>query len=52
MTSYKFEIAAKNAVIASVKEFHGEEYPIERLHLVWFAKVLRRGKHGCTNTKR
>ena len=44
MTSYKFEVAAKNAVITSVKEFHGEAFPIERLHLVWFAKVLKNKK--------
>lgn len=44
MTSYKFEVAAKNAVITSVKEFHGEVFPIERLHLVWFAKVLNNKK--------
>lgn len=40
MTSYEFEVAAKNAVIKCIKEHHGERYTIEDINMVWFAHVL------------
>ena len=40
MTSYGFEIAAKNAVIRVCKEQFGEEYDISRIQMVWFAHLL------------
>ena len=40
MTSYEFEVAAKNAVIEVIREFYGYETDIKRLQLVWFAHIL------------
>ena len=40
MTSYEFEVAAKNAVIKVVKAKYGEEYGIAGIQMVWFAHVL------------
>ena len=40
MTSYEFEVAAKNAVIKVVKEKYGEEYDIDGIQMVWFAHTL------------
>lgn len=40
MTSYEFEVAAKNAVIKVVKDKYGEEYDITGIQMVWFAHVL------------
>ena len=40
MTSYEFEVAAKNAVIKVVKAKYGEEYDITGIQMVWFAHVL------------
>lgn len=40
MTSYEFEVAAKNAVIKCIKEHHNERYAIEDINMVWFAHVL------------
>ena len=40
MTSYLFEVAAKNAVIKTVKENHGESFTIDQIHMVWFAHLL------------
>ena len=40
MTSYEFEVAAKNAVIKAVKEIYGDEYDISDIQMVWFAHVL------------
>lgn len=42
MTSYEFEVAAKNAVIKVVKKKYGEEYDITGIQMVWFAHIL-----GC-----
>lgn len=40
MTSYEFEVAAKNAVIKAIKEMHDEDFPIEQINMVWFAHLL------------
>lgn len=40
MTSYEFEVAAKNAVIKIVRETYGEEYDISYIQMVWFAHIL------------
>ena len=40
MTSYEFEVAAKNAVIEVLKEQYDEEYDITQIHMVWFAHIL------------
>lgn len=40
MTSYEFEVAAKNAVIKIVRKLYGEEYDISGIQMVWFAHVL------------
>ena len=40
MTSYKFEVAAKIAVICSVRARHHEHYIIDQIQMVWFAHVL------------
>lgn len=40
MTSYDFEVVAKNAVIEVIREKYGEEYDITGIQMVWFAHVL------------
>ena len=40
MTSYEFEVAAKNAVIRLTKEKYGFEFDITQVQIVWFAHVL------------
>lgn len=40
MTSYEFEIAAKNALIKLIKERYGEEYGIHEMHFTFFSHVL------------
>lgn len=40
MTSYEFEVAAKNAVIKIAKERYGEDYDITGVQMVWFAHIL------------
>ncbi len=40
MTSYEFEVAAKNAVIKIIKEKYGEDYDISQISMVWFAHIL------------
>lgn len=46
MTSYKFEIAAKNAVIAELKRGYGlDEIHIQDIDLVWFSHTL--GNKKC-----
>ena len=44
MKSYEFELTCKNALIKALKEKYNEDYTIEELHLVWFAKILRNFK--------
>lgn len=44
MTSYEFEVAAKNAVIDALKDFHIEA-TIADLQLVWFAHLI--GNKKC-----
>ena len=40
MTSYEFEVAAKNAVIKVIEERFGEYYDIRNIEVVWFAHTL------------
>jgi len=40
MSSYEFEVAAKNAVIETCRERYGEEYTIKDIQIVWFAHIL------------
>ena len=40
MTSYEFEVGAKNAVISTCHELYGEDYIIGDIQVVWFAHVL------------
>lgn len=40
MTSYKFEVAAKNAVMDVILKNHDEVFTIKDLSLVWFARIL------------
>ena len=44
MTSYEFEVAAKNAVVEMLKE-RGIQTKIDALQLVWFAHLL--GNKKC-----
>lgn len=46
MTSYEFEVICKNEIIKELKEKYNEDYKIEDLHLVWYAKELQNMK--CT----
>ena len=40
MNSYEFEVAAKNAVIAVIRQEYDDEYNIQQIQMVWFAHVL------------
>ena len=40
MTSYQFEVAAKNAVMKVISINHEEEFTIKDLSFVWFARIL------------
>ena len=40
MTSYEFEVAAKNAVIKTIHDYYGEDYIIGDIQVVWFAHVF------------
>ena len=40
MTSYEFEVAAKNAVIKVIKETYGEDFNIHEIHFTSFSHVL------------
>lgn len=40
MTSYEFEVAAKNAVIDTCREQFGEDYDITGIQFVWFAHIM------------
>ena len=40
MTTYEFEVAAKNAVIAAVKEWYHEDYQIQDVYIFWMARIL------------
>jgi hypothetical protein len=40
MSSYEFEVAAKNAVIETCRERYGEEYTIKDIQMVWFCHIL------------
>ena len=40
MTSYQFEVAAKNAVMDVILKNHDEVFTIKDLSLVWFARIL------------
>lgn len=54
MTSYNFEVAAKNAVMDVILKNHDEVFTIKDLSLVWFARILGDMKaividHGVNN---
>ena len=51
MTSYEFEIIAKNAVIDKVKAEYGEDLKIEEVHQVWFSKTLQNFKICLCDSK-
>lgn len=40
MTSYNFCVAAKNAIIKTIKETYNEDYTIEHIHVVWCCRIL------------
>lgn len=40
MTSYEFEVAAKNAVIEVCKSKYNEDYTISDIQAVWFSHLL------------
>ena len=46
MTSYEFEVICKNELIKELKEKYNEDYKIQELHMVWYAKELQ--NHKCT----
>lgn len=46
MTSHEFEVICKNELIKELKEKYNEDFKIEELHLVWYAKELQ--NHKCT----
>ncbi len=46
LTSYEFEVAAKNAVIEKIKEHYNEDYVIQDMHLVSYGRALKNQK--CT----
>lgn len=55
MTSYEFEVAAKNALIDLIRECLHEEYTIHDLHFVSFSHVLGNKKAtliDCGNNNR
>ena len=40
MTSYDFCVAAKNAIITTIKETYNEEFTIEDISVVWSCHIL------------
>ena len=40
MTSYDFCVAAKNAIIKTIKETYNEDYTIEDISVVWTCHIL------------
>ena len=40
MSSYEFEVAAKNAVAEACLKYYSEEYGIKDIQMVWFAHIL------------
>lgn len=55
MTSYEFEVAAKNAVIKVIKETYGEDFNIHEIHFTSFSYVLGDNKAtmiDCGNNAR
>jgi len=44
MSSYEYQVKAKNELIKILKEKYDETLTIEELHLVWFSKVLQNFK--------
>jgi len=45
MQSYEFQVKCKNALIKILKEKYNEDFKINELHLVWYAKELQ--NHKC-----
>ncbi len=55
MTSYEFDIAAKNAVIKIIQDRYGETYGIHEMHFTSFSHVLGNKKAtliDCGNNAR
>ena len=55
MTSYEFEVAAKNALIRLIQERYGETYGIHELHFTSFSHTLGNKKAtliDCGNNAR
>ena len=55
MTSYEFEIAAKNAVMNIIQDRYGETYGIHEMHFTSFSHVLGNKKAtliDCGNNAR
>lgn len=46
MTSYEFEVAAKNAIIRLIQERYGENYGFHEIHLTSLYHIL--GSKKCT----
>lgn len=44
MSTYTFEVAAKNAIRKAIKETYGEEYGIQDISVVWMAHLLNNKK--------
>lgn len=44
MSTYKFEVAAKNAIIKGIKEQYNENYKIQDISVVWMAHLLNNKK--------
>ena len=41
MTSYEFEVSAKNAIIQAVEKKYNEKLKIQEINTVWFCWILR-----------
>ena len=44
MSTYKFEVAAKNAIIKAIKEKYGEDFTIQEISVVWMTHLLNNKK--------
>ena len=40
LTSYEFEVAAKNAVIKMIDDEYGEQYDISGIQMVWYGHIM------------
>jgi len=44
MSTYKFEVAAKNAILKGIKEQYNEDFRIQDISVVWMAHLLNNKK--------